>query len=194
MKTSTKIWMCIAGIALVALGVICLVNSGSTLLSVAWLLGLMFLIAGCCEFAAWGKLHLILPQSGLLFLSALLQVLMGVYFLVHPVALAAALPFVFAFVVLFEGIRIAIESFDFKKVGFRCWWIMLLFGVLATAFGIYGFFRPVVSATTLTVLVSLGIIIAGAGYWVQVAGINRFEKKLKQLHDRYGFVDAEEVK
>ncbi len=194
MKTSTKIWMCIAGIALVALGVICLVNSGSTLLSVAWLLGLMFLIAGCCELAAWGKLHLILPQSGLLFLSALLQVLMGVYFLVHPVALAAALPFVFAFVVLFEGIRIAIESFDFKKVGFRCWWIMLLFGVLATAFGIYGFCRPVVSATTLTVLVSLGIIIAGVGYWVQVVGINRFEKKLKQLHDRYGFVDAEEVK
>lgn len=194
MKTSTKIWMCLAGIALVALGVVCLVNSGSTLLSLAWLLGLIFLVAGCCEFAAWGKLHLILPQSGLLFLSAFLQVLMGLFFIIHPVSLAAALPFVFAFIVLFEGVRIAIESFDFKHVGFRFWWIMLLFGLAAAAFGVYGLYRPAVSAATLTVLVSIGIILAGVGYWVQVAGINRFEKKLKQLHDRYGFVDAEEVK
>lgn len=194
MKTSTKIWMCIAGIALVALGVVCLVNSGTTLLSLAWLLGLFFLVAGCCEFAAWGKLHRILPQSGLLFLSALLQVLMGIFFIINPVSLAAALPFVFAFMVLFEGVRIAIESFDFKQVGFRYWWLMLLFGLVATAFGIYGFFQPAVSATTLTVLVSLGVMLAGVAYWVQVAGINRFEKRLKQLHDRFEFVDAEEVK
>lgn len=194
MKTSTKIWMCLAGIALVALGIVCLVNTGSTLLSLAWLLGLFFLVAGCCEFAAWGKLHLILPQSGLLFLSAMLQVLMGIFFIIHPVSLAAALPFVFAFVILFEGVRIAIESFDFKQVGFRYWWIMLLFGLLAAAFGIYGFFQPAISATTLTILVSLGIVLAGVGYWVQVAGINRFEKRLKQLHDRFEFVDAEEVK
>lgn len=194
MKTSTKIWMCLAGIALVALGIVCLVNTGSTLLSLAWLLGLFFLVAGCCEFAAWGKLHLILPQSGLLFLSAMLQVLMGIFFIIHPVSLAAALPFVFAFVILFEGVRIAIESFDFKQVGFRYWWIMLLFGLLAAAFGVYGFFQPAISATTLIILVSLGIVLAGVGYWVQVAGINRFEKRLKQLHDRFEFVDAEEVK
>ena len=194
MKTSTKIWMCLAGIALVALGIVCLVNTGSTLLSLAWLLGLFFLVAGCCEFAAWGKLHLILPQSGLLFLSAMLQVLMGIFFIIHPVSLAAALPFVFAFVILFEGVRIAIESFDFKQVGFRYWWIMLLFGLLAAAFGVYGFFQPAISATTLTILVSLGIVLAGVGYWVQVAGINRFEKRLKQLRDRFEFVDAEEVK
>lgn len=194
MKTSTKIWMCLAGIALVALGIVCLVNTGSTLLSLAWLLGLFFLVAGCCEFAAWGKLHLILPQSGLLFLSAMLQVLMGIFFIIHPMSLAAALPFVFAFVILFEGVRIAIESFDFKQVGFRYWWIMLLFGLLAAAFGVYGFFQPAISATTLTILVSLGIVLAGVGYWVQVAGINRFEKRLKQLHDRFEFVDAEEVK
>lgn len=194
MKTSTKIWMCIAGMALVALGIVCLCNAGSTLLSLAWLLGLMFLVAGCCEFAAWNKLHCILPQSGLLFLSALLQTLMGVYFIIRPATLAVALPFVFAFVVLFEGVRLAIESFDFKKVGFSYWWLMLLFGILAAAFGVYGFVRPIVSATTLAVLVSVGIILAGVTYWIGVAGINRFEKKLKQLHDRFDFVDAEEVK
>jgi len=186
--------MCLAGIALVALGVVCLIYPSSTMLSLAWVLGLIFLVAGCCEFAAWGKLHTFLPQSGLLFLSALLQVLMGIFCLVHPLSLAAALPFIFAFVVIFEGISIAVESFDFKQVGFRHWWLMLLFGILATAFGVYGLFQPIASATTLTVLVSLGIMLAGVGYWVRVAAINRFQKKLKQLHDHFGYVDAEEVK
>ena len=186
--------MCLAGIALVALGVVCLIYPSSTMLSLAWVLGLIFLVAGCCEFAAWGRLHAILPQSGLLFLSALLQVLMGIFCLVHPLSLAAALPFIFAFVVIFEGIRIAVESFDFKQVGFRYWWLMLLFGILATAFGVYGLFQPVASATTLTILVSLGIMLAGVGYWVRVAAINRFQKKFKQLHDRFGYEDAEEVK
>ena len=186
--------MCLAGIALVALGVVCLIYPSSTMLSLAWVLGLIFLVAGCCEFAAWGRLHAILPQSGLLFLSALLQVLMGIFCLVHPLSLAAALPFIFAFVVIFEGIRIAVESFDFKQVGFRYWWLMLLFGILATAFGVYGLFQPIASATTLTILVSLGIMLAGVGYWVRVAAINRFQKKFKQLHDRFGYEDAEEVK
>lgn len=194
MRTSTKIWMALAGVALVALGVVCMIHSGATLLSLAWVAGLIFLVAGCSEFAAWGRLHRFMPQSGLLFLSALLQVIVGIFFLVHPASLMIALPFIFAFFVLFEGIRIAIESFDFKQVGFRYWWTLLLFGVLAAAFGIYGLYCPAVSAETLTVLVSVGIILAGVGYWVQIAGINRFERKLKQLHDRFDYVEAEEVK
>lgn len=194
MRTSTKIWMALAGVALVALGVVCMIHSGATLFSLAWVAGLIFLVAGCSEFAAWGRLHHFMPQSGLLFLSALLQVIVGIFFLVHPASLMIALPFIFAFFVLFEGIRIAIESFDFKQVGFRYWWMLLLFGVLATAFGIYGLYCPAVSAETLTVLVSIGIILAGVGYWVQIAGINRFERKLKQLHNRFDYVEAEEVK
>jgi len=191
MRTSTKIWMSLAGVALVALGVVCLINSGATLLSLAWVVGLIFLIAGCSEFAAWGRLHRIMPQSGLLFLSALLQVVVGIFFLIHPVSLMVALPFIFAFFVLFEGIRIAIESFDFKQVGFRYWWVLFVFGLLAATFGIYGLYRPAVSAETLTVLVSIGIILTGVGYWGMVYGINRCERKLKQLHDR--FVPIEDV-
>lgn len=189
--------MSLAGVALVALGVVCLVNSGATLLSLAWVIGLIFLFAGCSEFVAWCRLHRFMPQGGLIFLSALLQVVVGVFFLVHPASLMVALPFIFAFFVLFEGIRIAIESFDFKQVGFRYWWILFLFGLLAAAFGIYGLYRPAVSAETLTILVSIGIILAGVGYWGMIYGINRCERKLKQLHDRFyniEDVEAEEVK
>ena len=92
--------MSLAGVALVALGVVCLVNSGATLLSLAWVIGLIFLFAGCSEFVAWCRLHRFMPQGGLIFLSALLQVVVGVFFLVHPASLMVALPFIFAFFVV----------------------------------------------------------------------------------------------
>lgn len=43
MKTSTKIWMCLDGCALVVIGVLCILYPGSTLLSISWLFGLFFL-------------------------------------------------------------------------------------------------------------------------------------------------------
>ena len=46
MKTSTKIWLAIAGILLVALGVVCITKPAATLFTTAWLIGLFTLIAG----------------------------------------------------------------------------------------------------------------------------------------------------
>ena len=61
MKTSTKILMCLAGIALVVLGVLCIIYPGSTLVSLAWAFGLMLIISGCSTFGAWATLRAINP-------------------------------------------------------------------------------------------------------------------------------------
>ena len=44
MKTSTKIWLAIAGILLVALGVFCITKPAATLFTTAWLIGLCALL------------------------------------------------------------------------------------------------------------------------------------------------------
>ena len=173
--------MCLAGIAIVALGIVCLVNPGTTILSLALAIGLMFLVGGCSAFAAWGSLRHFLPQSGLIFFSALMQVLLGLFFIINPAPLAIGLPFIFAFWVMFEGVNIAIESFDFKRVGFSYWWLLLCIGVLAACFGAYGLYRPELSAQTLSVIVSVGIILDGIGYWIRVAAANKLEKFIKEI-------------
>lgn len=38
-KTSTKIWLAIAGILLIVLGIVCIANPAATLFSAAWLIG-----------------------------------------------------------------------------------------------------------------------------------------------------------
>lgn len=197
MKTSSKIWMCLTGVALVALGILCIMYPGNTLLSLSWVFGCLFFLGGCTQLATWAATRGFMPLSGLAFLSALLQIILGLIMVFNPAPLMVALPFIFAFWLLFEGIDLAISSFDFKRVGFRRWWIVCCFGVLAACFGVYCLVNPNVSAETIAWVVGLGIILDGIGNWVKVAVVNKVEKRFVKLHDRLREVtdiDWEEVK
>lgn len=176
--------MCLGGCALVALGVLCILYPGSTLLSLSWLFGLFFFLGGCTQMAAWAATRGFMPLSGLSFFSALLQIILGCVMLFHPAPVMAALPFLFAFWLLFEGINLAIGSADFRRVGFRKWWIQCCFGILAACFGVYCLCNPGTSIETIAWLVGLGIIVDGIGYWVKVALVNKVEKRFVKLHDR----------
>ena len=73
MKKTTKIWMCLAGVALVALGVCVIKNPGTTLLSLAWVFGLLLGISGAMQLDVWRNIRGFMPRSGMVFFSALLQ-------------------------------------------------------------------------------------------------------------------------
>ncbi len=201
MKKSTKIWMCLAGVALVVLGVLCIMYPGDTILTLAWALGLMLIISGCSTFGAWATLRAINPYSGLTFLTALLQVILGIVLVINPAPLAIALPFIFAFWVLYEGIGLLVDSFNYKRLGWSKWWVLCLISVLVICAGCYGLFGdPIASAKTLAWLVGIGIILDGAGNWIEVAAVNRVEKRLHKIADNIKKaieiedVEAEEVK
>ena len=177
--------MCLAGIALVALGVLCIMYPGETLLSLAWLFGLIFFVGGCTQMAAWASTRWFMHRSSLMFFSALLEILLGCLMVFHPAPVMLALPFIFAFWLIFEGVDMAIGSFDFKLVGFRNWWVVFCLGLVAACFGVYCLINPNVSAETIAWVVGLGIIIDGIGNWVKVFVINKLEKRLTHLGGRF---------
>lgn len=185
MKTSSKIWTCLAGAALVVLGILCIIYPVSTLVSLSWAIGLVFFVAGCSSMGAWASLRRFIPQSGLMFFSALLDIILGCLIIFHPEPVIIALPFIFAFWVLFEGINLAISSFDFKRVGFKQWWIILCFGIVAACFGVWGLANPNASVEAIAILVGVGIILDGVGNWVRVAVISKAEKQLTRLSNRF---------
>ena len=184
MKTSTKIWMCLAGVALVALGILCIVYPANTLLSVAWVIGCLFFLGGCTQLAAWISTRGFMPLSGLMFFSALLQIVLGCVMIFHPAPVMIALPFLFAFWLLVEGVNLAISSADFRRVGFRYWWCVCCLGILAACFGAYCLFNPNTGVDSIAWIIGLGIIIDGIGYWVKVAMVNKVQKRFVRLHDR----------
>ncbi len=46
MKKSTKVWLLISGILLVALGILCIVKPAATLFATAWIIGCFTLFSG----------------------------------------------------------------------------------------------------------------------------------------------------
>jgi uncharacterized membrane protein HdeD (DUF308 family) len=82
---------------------------------------------------------------------------------------------------MIEGIVIAVQSFDYKKVGFPMWWVLLLLGIGGAALGYYGLKNLDVAAGVLSTIIGIGIIADGLAYILAVVGVNRFEKRIDKL-------------
>ena len=183
MKTSTKIWLCIAGILLIILGVLCIAKPDMTLVSAAWFLGCLTLFAGCAKLIFTLRTQAFMPNSGTRMLSALLDIFFGCFFLFNILGTAVSLPVVFAIWVMIQGIVIAVQSFDYKKVGFPYWWALLILGVAGAVLGFFGLRNLDVAAVTLSTLIGITIIANGLAYICAVAGVNRFEKKVEGFRE-----------
>ena len=153
MKTSTKIWLAIAGILLVVLGVLCISRPAATLFTTAWLIGLFTLFAGVSKLMFTLRTQAFLPNSGTRALSAILEIIIGIIFLANNVFLAFSLPVIFAMWITIESVIIVVNSFDYKRVGFPGWWGILLLGICGVVLGILGLRNPDVTAATLSTLI-----------------------------------------
>ena len=176
MKKSTKFWMCFAGTALVALGVLCIVKPDITLISAAWVLGCLTLFAGISKLIFTFQTQAFMPNSGTRMLSALLDIFFGCFFLFNILGTAVSLPVVFAIWVLVEGLVIAVQSFDYKSVGFQYWWVVLILGICGAILGVLGLKNLDVTALTLSTIIGCAIIANGLAYFCELLGIKRFEE------------------
>ena len=181
MEKSSKIWLGISGVLLVALGIMCICEPAATLFATAWTIGCFTLLSGIFQLIFAFKTQKFLPNSASRVLSAIFEIIIGIIFLGNNFFVAATLPIVFVIWIMVEGVVIAINSFDFKKFGFPYWWILLLFGLAGVVFGVLGLRNPDVSAVTLSTLIGIAILLIGVGYLVALCGINRFEKDVKEL-------------
>ena len=178
MKKCTKFWLAVAGILLVALGVLCICRPAATLFSTAWMIGLLTLFAGISKLVFTFRTQSFMPNSATRLLSGLLLVIMGIIFLGNKIFLTFSLPVIFAMWVLFEGVMIAVQSFDYKKVHFPYWWVILLLGIVGAVFGVLGLKNPDVSAVTLSTMIGAGIIVLGLAHLFALCGIKKIENQV----------------
>ncbi len=181
MRTSTKIWLCVAGLLLIILGVVCIAKPDITLVSAAWVLGCFTLIAGVSKLIFTFKTQAFLPNSGTRALSAILDIFFGCFFLFNILGTAVSLPVVFAIWVMIEGVVIAVQSFDYKRVGFPMWWVLLLLGAGAAVLGYFGLKNLDVTAGVLSAIIGIALIANGVAYILAVVGMTRFEKRVDGL-------------
>jgi len=180
MKASRKFFMGITGAAFIALGIICSCYPIESLISLAWVIGLITLVSGISTLINWFKIRKYFYHSSSVFLSGVLQILFGIIFLRNDLPLAIILPIVFAFFLIFEGINVAVRSADYKQVGFKQWWVNLVLGILATLLGFASLGVPGVAVATFNVFLSIGLIMVGFVYIIALVYINRFDSFIKR--------------
>ena len=191
MKKSTKVWLAIIGILLIALGVYCLCKPASTLFSTAILIGILTLVTGIAKIVFTFKTQAFMPNSGTRMLSGLFLVILGIIFLVQKVFLTISLPVVFTLWVLVEGVIIAVQSFDYKKSGFKYWWVIFVLGIVGAISGVLGLRDPNVSAITLSILIGIGIIILGAAHLVALCGVKQIENQVDTIRRAINYKEEE---
>ena len=182
MEKSTKIWLFISGVLLIALGILCIARPAATLFATAWLIGCFTLFSGISRLVFTFRTERFLPNSGTRLLSALLQILLGVLFLCNNLFVAISIPIVFAMWVFIEGIIIFIQSFDFKKVGFSSWWTLMLLGIAIAALGVLGLYYLETTGNIVAILIGVGIIAMGIAYLVAFSGIHKFDKEVAKIN------------
>jgi len=170
--------MGLTGAALIVLGILCISKPVATIISLAWIIGIVALVSGISTLLNWFNVRKYFPQSGSILLSAVLMIICGIMFLKNDLALAIILPVMFSFLLIFEGINLSVRSFDYRKVGYKMWWLNLLLGVCITAFGFISVGAPAAGGAALSAFIGIGIITAGVFYFVALFAINRFNKKL----------------
>lgn len=183
MEKSTKFWLVISGILLVALGILCIANPEATLFATAWLIGCFTLVSGISRLVFTFRTERYLPNSGTRMLSALLQIFIGILFLCNNIFVAISIPIVCAMWVIVEGVILFIQSFDFKKVGFSSWWLLMLLGIGIAVLGILGLYHLDATGYIVAILIGVAIIAIGIAYLVAFTGIHKFDKEVAKLNN-----------
>ena len=131
----SRIYLVITALLLIVVGVVCMVNPTSGFEAMAWLMGLLIMLAGCSTLLFGVRSRGMLPNSSMTTFLGIFELVVGLLFLANSVLAATTLVIVFALWVLFEGISLSVLSFDYKRSGYDRWWVMALLGICSIVLG-----------------------------------------------------------
>lgn len=195
MKKSVKFCYALVGILLLVLGIVCLFNPIAAANNITRMVGLLLIVAGVILMFQWVASRRYVPEPGLLFFSAFMQILLGLMLIFTTESILSIIAVILSFWILFEGVSIIMESIDFNQAGFERWWILLVTGIVATLTGLTGILKPNFITGMINTIISMGIILAGVGYFVKLAAINKFENYFVGKETPYKEIeDSEEEK
>ncbi|MCI1479382.1 MAG: DUF308 domain-containing protein [Eggerthellaceae bacterium] len=154
----------IGGVILLAIGLVCLFFPNPTLVVLAILCGAGFLAAGISNIALWARMRKALGFAGWALAYGIIDVIVGLVFVIHPAITAVVLPWVAGALVLVLGIFEAVASFNIRSLGFRIWGWPLASGIVSIIIGILFFNVPEIFAILLglvAVMQGISLIVYG---------------------------------
>ncbi|MET0932159.1 MAG: DUF308 domain-containing protein [Mycetocola sp.] len=147
----------IAGVVAVAIGIAIFVWANATLLIVAWLFGLYFLIAGIAR--VFRSFTVPAVSTGFRILSVILGLLVigaGIYLLINPAFGVEVLAYIIGIAWIVEGVATLADSSSRASRGWA-----IFYAIVSIIGGILIFFVPTAAVVFLLKIVALMLVIAG---------------------------------
>lgn len=152
--------MLCAGVLFIILGVVCWVWPNLALESIAIVLGVGFLVGGVASVIDYALGHGVF--SIWLLVDGILNVILGLIFILDPLVSAWALTWLAGIVIVVSGIMQLVSCWRMRQSMGPVWWLSLLTGVVTIILGVLMLAVP----ATLSLWISIFAIVYGVGLCV----------------------------
>lgn len=147
----------VPGVLLIFFGALCAFYPGITLLSITFVAGAGFIFAGLVNIVSYARERKTMGLSGWYVAYGILDILVGLMLLIHPIATAYVIPWVIgSFVIAYAIVEIASIISLRKQLG-SMWGLGLVSAILSLIVGVCFFIFP----ETLVIFISLFAVIRG---------------------------------
>lgn len=147
----------IAGILLILCGGVFAFSPVETLVTIAMFAGAFFLLAGIFDIVNYFRFRKSGLASGWTVFYGILDIVLGLMFLIHPIILAGVIPWLVGIFVAAFGIYECIAAFRVKKTGASLWGWILFSGIVSVLMGILFFAFP----ATFVIYIAIFLLMRG---------------------------------
>ena len=151
----------LTGLLFIIGGVYLITNTGVTFLSVAFVVGLMFIIAGiieCLSYAGYRGKNL---DKSWVLIDGLTTFILGWLILQNKISAEAFVPMILGFWVIVTGIRNLVVAWEHVKKKTNFFYDHLIIGIVNLIYGIYVFFNSDLLNLTNIMIIGLCIVVQG---------------------------------
>lgn len=155
----------VAGILLVLCGAFFVLAPGLTLITMTAFAGAAFLVSGVFDVISYIRFRKVADLSAWTLAYAILDIVVGLMFLIYPLALAAVIPWIIGLFFVIFGVFEIVGAIKIKGSGAQIWGWMLFSGIISVLAGVCFFLLPesfVLFMAVFVVMRGISLVIYGA--------------------------------
>lgn len=156
-----RILTMLTGILFLGAGIYLVANEGVTFLSVAFIVGLMFVIAGVVECLSYSSYRGDNVERSWILNDGTTTFVLGVLILLNKISADAVVPMILGLWVLITGIRNFVHAWEHIEERGNAFYDHLIIGLLNLIFGLYVFFNGEIFNLASITMIGLCMIVQG---------------------------------
>lgn len=185
----------ISSIALIAFGILLIVQSEATIITISYIIGSILVALGVIAILGFIKHIKDTNKSDLDIVYGIVCIILGILVIKNPEAIASVIPFVLGLVIIINSATKLQYSFELRKDKNELWLSTLILSIIMAICGIVLIFNPFKGAVLLTRIVGIFILIYSVLDIASTIVINHtFNKIHNEIEEKISDADVVEEK